>query len=210
MHSTKWPHYLYTASLFFLIFLTALCIAISASDVVIQTLTNKEYSGNFDYRNLLVVSSSYIFLALASILFSCRTPLFEGLDFKQAVARTPAIVGNINPEYFRPLYVPVRQYIEFLIQQNLIDKQLGTVYLEGYELARFSHAPFSQEQYMDIMKHLAAILQNMGYNIKNSHIEQPEDHHSMVTCSTSKKSEFSVYDEDEVRHDIYELLMKER
>lgn len=120
--------------------------------------------------------------------------MFEGLDFKQAIARTPTIVGkkrktftcksmlktktlkliienvakSINPDYYRPSYVPVRQYMEFLMQQGLIDKQLGTFYLEGYEIARFSNAPLNQEQYMDIMKHLAAILQNMGYSLKNN------------------------------------------
>ncbi|OBZ90440.1 Defect at low temperature protein 1 [Choanephora cucurbitarum] len=294
MFSMRWPHYLYTASLFLLIFLTAVCIAISASDVIIQSLTNRAYSGSFDYRSVLVVGSSYVFLALASISFSCNrlltvraslqdipklyipiqqqdlpkkvferinhgleqtkqikklseprpediqaigwakpgTHLFEGLDFKQAVARTPAIVEqvakSVSSEYFRPLYVPVRQYIEFLMQQNLIDKQLGTVYLEGYELARFSQAPLSQEQYMDIMKHLAAILQNMGYNIKSSTTqpmhqetdneeEEEDDHQSAITwrsrSTASKRPEsepYSIYDEDEVRNDIYELLMKDR
>ena len=124
--------------------------------------------------------------------------------------------------------MPVRQYIEFLMQQNLIDKQLGTVYLEGYELARFSQAPLSQEQYMDIMKHLAAILQNMGYNIKSSTTqpmhqetdneeEEEDDHQSAITwrsrSTASKRPEsepYSIYDEDEVRNDIYELLMKDR
>lgn len=234
MKSVRLPHYLYTASLFALIFLTAVCIAISAADVIIQALSDKTSTGKFDFRNLIVVSCSYVILALASLLFSCSrmltvraslqdipklyipikkddlptkvflkirsefdeakktrklaeprsediqaagwakpgTPLFEGLDFKQAIARTPTIVENvaksINPDYYRPSYVPVRQYMEFLMQQGLIDKQLGTFYLEGYEIARFSNAPLSQEQYMDIMKHLAAILQNMGYSLKNN------------------------------------------
>lgn len=75
---------------------------------------------------------------------------------------------SISGEYARPLYVPVRQYMEFLMQQGLIDKQLGSFYLEGYETARFSNEPLSQDQYMDIMKHLAAILKHMGYNLKSS------------------------------------------
>lgn len=135
--------------------------------------------------------------------------MFDGLDFKQAIARTPAIVGkkkkriiyyilvvfislllekvaiSINPDYFRPPYVPVRQYMEFLMQQGLIDKQLGLFYLEGYEIARFSHKPLSQEQYMDIMKHLAAILQHMGYNLKNGNHNNNNKHHKAESINSS-------------------------
>ncbi|KAI8967232.1 hypothetical protein BDF20DRAFT_917708 [Mycotypha africana] len=71
MKSVKVSHYLYTASLFFLIFLTAVCIALSGADVIIQALTDRSSSGHFVPRNLLVVSSSYVLLALASLLFSC-------------------------------------------------------------------------------------------------------------------------------------------
>jgi hypothetical protein len=193
------------------------------------------------------------------MLTSCiGTPLFEGLDFKQAIARTPAIVENvacnIDPSYKRPMYCPVRQYIEFLIQEGLIDRELGTVYVQGYEIARFSRDPLSQEQYIDIMKHLAAILQNMGYNIKNSdgQVDETEsminsDHrttgsssnqsfrlynlisrnnrlrsvddtvsatqsmntwHSRSTHFHLDEDNYSAYDEDEVRQDIYELLTR--
>ncbi|CEP18487.1 hypothetical protein [Parasitella parasitica] len=122
------------------------------------------------------------------------TPLFAGLDFKKAVARTPAIVEkvaiSISPNYFRPLYVPVRQYIEILIQQGIIDKQLGSFYLRGYEFARFSQEPLNQDQYMEIMKHLAAILQNMGYNIKNnSSISDRKMSHQTTTTSDSASSD---------------------
>ncbi|CAO3658707.1 unnamed protein product [Rhizopus stolonifer] len=234
MKSTRSSQCLYIASLFFLIFLTAVCIAISAADVCIQALADKTTTGKFDFRNLVVVGGTYVVLAFASLLFSCSrvlsvrgsmqtipkthipirkndlpkkiytklknefdetkgirentiprsediqavgwakpgTPLFEGLDFKQAIARTPVIVENaainIDPSYKRPLYCPVRQYIEFLIQEGLVDRQLGIFYAQGYEIARFSRDPLSQQQYIDIMKHLAAILQNMGYNIKTS------------------------------------------
>ena len=62
MKSVKLPQYLYTASLFFLIFITAVCIAISAADVIIQALTDKTNTGTFDYRNLVVVGGSYVLL----------------------------------------------------------------------------------------------------------------------------------------------------
>ncbi|KAG1314081.1 hypothetical protein G6F61_001307 [Rhizopus arrhizus] len=325
MKSTRLPHYLYTASLFLLILLTAVCIAISAADVSIQALADKTTTGKFDFRNLVVVGGSYVLLALASLIFSCSrmlsirrsmqnipkihipikkndvcekvylkikhefeqvksikqntiprhediqavgwakpgTPLFEGLDFKQAIARTPAIVEsvaiNIDPSYKRPLYCPVRQYIEFLIREGLVDKQLGTTYVEGYEIARFSRDPLSQQQYIDIMKHLAAILQNMGYNIKANQQTNAETESMMSshrTGSSSNRSfrlynlvsrtnrphsaaddaisvtpslntwasqpqhmlmgdnedddDYSAYDEDEVRHDIYELLTRDK
>ncbi|RCI05507.1 hypothetical protein CU098_004031 [Rhizopus stolonifer] len=232
MKSNRLSHYLYASSLFILIILTAVCVAISAADVSIQALADKTTTGSFDFRNLVVVTGSYVFLALASLLFSCSrmlsirismqnipktcipikrndlpekvyfkvkngfeqtkmirestlprnedihtagwakpgTPLFEGLNFKQAVARTPSIVEkvaiSIDPGYKRPLYCPVRQYIEFLIREGIMDKQLGTVYVKGYEIARFSRDSLSQQQYIDIMKHLAGLLQYMGYNIK--------------------------------------------
>lgn len=50
---------LYTASLFILIALTALCLAISAADVIIQALADKNQYGQRDYRNLFVVGGSY-------------------------------------------------------------------------------------------------------------------------------------------------------
>ncbi|EIE84806.1 hypothetical protein RO3G_09516 [Rhizopus delemar RA 99-880] len=290
MKSTRLPHYLYTASLFLLILLTAVCIAISAADVSIQALADKTTTGKFDFRNLVVVGGSYALLkvylkikhefeqdgqnqviiiiiiitAIHTAHISSGTPLFEGLDFKQAIARTPAIVENvainIDPSYKRPLYCPVRQYIEFLIREGLVDKQLGTTYVEGYEIARFSRDPLSQQQYIDIMKHLAAILQNMGYNIKANQQTNAETESMMSsshrTGSSSNRSfrlynlvsrtnrphsaaddaisvtqslntwasqpqhrlmgdnedddDYSAYDEDEVRHDIYELLTRDR
>ncbi|KAI7908142.1 uncharacterized protein BX663DRAFT_547759 [Cokeromyces recurvatus] len=241
MKSVKASKYLYTASLFFFIFLAAVCVAISAVDVIIQALSNKTSTGSFDFRNLAVIGGSYVLLALASFLFSCSrmltirgslqdipklyipikkedlpkkvflkinqefnkakqtrklvaprpediqtvgwakpgTPFFEDLDFKQAVARTPAIIEkfarNINPDYFRPLHVPVRPYIELLIDEGLIDKDLGSYYLEGYEIARFSPHLLTQEQFKNIMKHVAAIVKNMGYNIKNNAIITDND-----------------------------------
>lgn len=62
MNSAKWPHYLYTASLFLLISLSALCIAISAADVIIQALTDRTSTGKLDFRNLAVVGGSYVLL----------------------------------------------------------------------------------------------------------------------------------------------------
>jgi isoprenylcysteine carboxyl methyltransferase (ICMT) family protein YpbQ len=50
---------LYTVSLFVLIALTALCLAVSAADVIIQALADKNQYGQRDYRNLFVVGGSY-------------------------------------------------------------------------------------------------------------------------------------------------------
>lgn len=66
MKSVRLPHYLYTASLFFLILLTAICIGISAADVIIQALTDKTSTGKFDFRNLVVVSGSYVLLVMSN------------------------------------------------------------------------------------------------------------------------------------------------
>lgn len=99
MKSTRSSQCLYIASLFFLIFLTAVCIAISAADVCIQALADKTTTGKFDFRNLVVVGGTYVVLvryqleikskesfkrlnifflkkkALASLLFSCSRVL---------------------------------------------------------------------------------------------------------------------------------------
>ncbi|KAI9312195.1 hypothetical protein BX666DRAFT_862458 [Dichotomocladium elegans] len=71
MQNTRIAHYLYTASLFFLILLTGLCIAISAADIIIQALADRTESGTFDYNNLIVVAASYMLLAVVSLSFSC-------------------------------------------------------------------------------------------------------------------------------------------
>lgn len=101
---------------------------------------------------------------------------------------------QIDGEYKRPLYIPVRQYIEFLIQRGLIDGQLGQVYLEGYERSRFSRAQISQDEYLDIMKHLAAILHQMGYRLSknpnprnDSYGDGTVSSSSTTTTSTSRQ-----------------------
>jgi hypothetical protein len=70
MKTVRLSHYLYTASLFFLIFLTAVCVALSAADVIIQALTHKTNTGQLDYRNLIVVGGSYVLLVCIQTLQS--------------------------------------------------------------------------------------------------------------------------------------------
>ncbi|KAI9013860.1 hypothetical protein CLU79DRAFT_768289 [Phycomyces nitens] len=258
MITPKTSRNLYTASLFFLIFLTAICLAISAADVIIQALTDRTESEKFDYRNLVVVGGAYVLLTVLSLLFSCSRlftvksslqdipkiyipikeddlpkkvfhhiqqqftnvkevrneckplssdiklvgralpgePLFDGVDFKRAISRTHTIIENaaieLNPEYARPLYVPVRQYIEFLMHHNLVDPQLGRVYLEGYERARFSPDQVSQAEYLDIMKHLAVMLHHMGFyfNLK-AHSETYESGNTTDDGSDNESFEAS-------------------
>lgn len=100
---------------------------------------------------------------------------------------------EINGVYARPLYLSVRQYIEYLIQNNIIDGQLGQGYLEGYEQARFNRTPVSQEKYYDIMKHLAAILHNMGYRL---HAATPGDADGDDRHTTHSGGESSCEDDD--------------
>lgn len=69
MHSTRLTHYLYTASLFLLILLTAIAIAISAADVIIQALADRTESDELDYRNLVVVAASYVVLVGVTLFF---------------------------------------------------------------------------------------------------------------------------------------------
>ncbi|KAI7872454.1 hypothetical protein BDF14DRAFT_1697521, partial [Spinellus fusiger] len=192
MPSNRTSRHLYTASLLCLVLLIVVCLAISAADVIIQALEDRTATGYLDYRNLFVVTSSYVllkvhshiqneFIKVKEIQTQCHplsasvpstgksTPdmLFDGVDFKRAISRTPAIIESaaikLDTEYARPHYVPVRQYMEFLMQRKLVDFQLGRVYLEGYERARFSCYPMSQEEYLDIMKHLAVMLHHMGF-----------------------------------------------
>ncbi|KAG2227312.1 hypothetical protein INT45_004267 [Circinella minor] len=240
MKSTRRGHRLYTSSLFLLIFLTAVCIALSAADVIVQALFDRTESGHFDLRNLLVVAASYVVLAIASLAFSCsrfftvRTSLqdipkiyipikkddlpkkvyshiqgqfddvrhvrklaeprpediahvgwgkpgdvqFEGVDFKRVIARTPMFIEQaamkISLDFARPAHVPTRQYIEYLIQRNLVDAQIGRVYVEGYEQARFSRVPVNQEAFKNIMTHLAVVLRQMGYAPQNLSTKQGE------------------------------------
>ncbi|KAI8148922.1 hypothetical protein BJV82DRAFT_590080 [Fennellomyces sp. T-0311] len=230
MERSRWGHFLYTSSLFFLIVLTAACIAISAADVIVQALFDQTESGRFDLRNLFVVAASYVVLAIAALAFTCsrfftiRASLqdipkiyipikkddlpkkvysqiqgqfdavkhvrklaeprpedivhigrgkpgdaqFAGVDFKRVIARTPMFIEQaamaINPAFSRPSHVPTRQYIEYLIQRSFIDAQIGQVYIDGYERARFSRAPVSQDIFREIMTHLAVILDHMGYS----------------------------------------------
>lgn len=102
------------------------------------------------------------------------------IDIKEQAAT------QIDGEFTRLLYTPVRQYIEFLIQRGLIDAHLGQVYLEGYERSRFSQASISEDEYLDIMKHLAAILHQMGYRLsKNSNFRNDSYGDSTVSSSST-------------------------
>lgn len=76
-----------------------------------------------------------------------------------------AVKIRCSYEYSRPMNASVRQYIQCLIQHNLIDEQLKNGYLSGYEQARSSRALINEECYMDVMKHLAAILRHTGYRL---------------------------------------------
>ncbi|CAO3596265.1 unnamed protein product [Absidia cylindrospora] len=100
------------------------------------------------------------------------TVAFEGVDLRRAVARTPIIIENaamvIGSMYARPSFVDIRLYINFLIRHGIMDKAFGSVYLEGYERARFSKYGPTEEEYMNIMKHLATILNQMGYHLQRT------------------------------------------
>ncbi|OZJ06382.1 hypothetical protein BZG36_00719 [Bifiguratus adelaidae] len=60
---------LYNFSLFFLVFLTAFCLIVSAYDIIVQALGYQPHKSGEDIRNLLVVGGSYVLLGLLSALF---------------------------------------------------------------------------------------------------------------------------------------------
>lgn len=138
----------------------------------------------------------------------------EGVDFKRVISRTATIIGKTNfwgntsfslstdfhgleqaaiqiqPAFARPNYVSVRKYIQFLIQRNIIDEQLGQVYVEGYERARFGQARVSRDEYLVIMKHLAAMLHQMGYGLHTgleSQRQGPESAASRLSCQSRRQ-----------------------
>ncbi|KAI9308968.1 hypothetical protein BJ944DRAFT_259327 [Cunninghamella echinulata] len=248
MKYSRATHHLYTASLFFLIFLTGVCVAISAVDVIIQAFSDRTEIGRFNYTSVIVVAACYFVLAIVSLSLACcrlinvrrslksiskshiptgyipkrvllrvqdgfqtvkyirqvaeplpddvrqlgwakpGTKTFEGVDFKCAIARTPAIIEKaaieINESYARPPYVPIRHYIEFLMQEGLMDVSFGKTYIEGYERARFSQYAPVESEYLDIMKHLAAILNQMGYHLHQAATPTP----SLYDKSSSNNS----------------------
>jgi hypothetical protein len=69
MISLKKPQTFYISSLFTLIILAVVCIAISAVDIIIQALTQKTTAGYFDHRNLIVVGGSYVLLVKATPMY---------------------------------------------------------------------------------------------------------------------------------------------
>lgn len=150
-------------------------------------------------------SCNVIFIERLFIQLNTGTPLFENVNFKKAISRTPGIVEKAaiakDVKYKRPPFVPIRQYIEYLMYQGIVNEPLGKFYLDGYELARFSRVPITQDQYMDIMKYLAAILRNMGYRAH-------EADHKVSTETRSITCPSEIYDEDKVRLDIFKLMMK--
>ncbi|KAI8074504.1 hypothetical protein BC940DRAFT_288406 [Gongronella butleri] len=258
MASSRFTRHLYTASLFFLILLTAACVGLSAIDIIFQSLSDRAPSGSFDIRSLAVVGASYVALAIACFLLASsrliqirRTlrkipknlvpsgylpqkvigriqqgfnmvsfirkeaePLvqdipdvgwakpgsgtFEGVNFKQAIARTPTIIEKaaiqISDGYARPSFLPVRNYMEVLMQHDVISVSLGQVYLQGYEKSRFGqHAP-TQEEYLDVMKHLAAILRQMGYHQIQQQQHSHHHHPPAATSSDPDASSTTSYD----------------
>ncbi|ORX48205.1 hypothetical protein DM01DRAFT_312581 [Hesseltinella vesiculosa] len=123
---------------------------------------------------------------------------FEGVNFKQAISRTPIIIENaataISEAYARPAFLPVRNYLEVLMQQGVINASLGQVYLKGYERTRFSqHAP-TKDEYLDVMKHLAAILRQMGYYQSQQHQAEPAVDNDAVSITSydSGRSQASI------------------
>ncbi|KAI9499536.1 hypothetical protein BDB00DRAFT_753060 [Zychaea mexicana] len=224
MKSTRYGHFFYTSSLFFLIFLTAVCIALSAADVIVQALFDRTESGPFDLRNLFVVAASYVVLKVYSHIQGQFDDVkkvrksaeprpedighvgwgkpgdaqFEGVDFKRVVARTPMFIEQaamkISLDFARPSHVPTRKYIHFLIQRGLIDGQIGQVYVDGYEQARFSRVPVNQDTFREIMTHLAVILKHLGYPPQNPAAaasgSRQEDGSSSVSSGSGSTSHY--------------------
>ena len=92
---------------------------------------------------------------------------------------------KISLDFARPAHVPTRQYIEYLIQRNLVDAQIGRGYVDGYEQARFSRIPVNQDVFKDIMAHLAVVLRQMGYVPQNPSNQEETSSISTRSDSTS-------------------------
>ena len=58
----------------------------------------------------------------------------------------------------------VQRYIDFLMEHEIIDRELGHAYVEGYERARFSDEEVPEEQYTKFMKLVIQLLRQLGFD----------------------------------------------
>ncbi|CAG8459631.1 1473_t:CDS:2 [Ambispora leptoticha] len=174
---------LYITSLLFLGLLTAAVLSVSAIDIIKQTL----YKYPRHWRYLSFVIGGYFFTPVYNFISSELTRVslialeveprpenngqpgwgrpgtsVEDIHFKTTISQTPSIIEQVALESSsllrRQPSMSIHRYIEFLIEHNVVDRQIGCLYIEGYERARFGEDEFTEQQFTEFYKIVTVLL----------------------------------------------------
>ncbi|CAG8447996.1 11826_t:CDS:2 [Ambispora gerdemannii] len=87
----------------------------------------------------------------------------ENIHFRTTISQTPSIIEQVAVEssslWRRQPSLSVHRYIEFLIEYNVVDRQIGYLYIEGYERARFGEDEFTEQQFTEFYKIVTVLLE---------------------------------------------------
>ncbi|CAG8446967.1 16824_t:CDS:2, partial [Acaulospora morrowiae] len=91
----------------------------------------------------------------------------DNINFKISIVDTLTLIEKNAYEHShlkRQPSMSAQRFIDFLIENKAIDRNLGHAYVEGYERARFSDEEIPEEQYTEFMKLVVQLLRKLGFN----------------------------------------------
>ncbi|RIA98504.1 hypothetical protein C1645_812560 [Glomus cerebriforme] len=93
---------------------------------------------------------------------------YDNIHFRSSIIETFSVIEQEAVKnsslLARQPSMSVQRYINFLIEHNIIDRELGHAYVEGYERARFSDEEVPEEQYTKFMKLVIQLLRPLGFD----------------------------------------------
>lgn len=76
---------------------------------------------------------------------------------------------NYNNQLVREPYMTVRQYINILANEKMINREIGLCYVNKYEHACYSSDEIKEDEYEETMKLLALLLKKMQNKKRKTH-----------------------------------------
>jgi len=91
--------------------------------------------------------------------------MYENIHFQTAIVQSSSLleatVLKYNEHLVREPYMTIRQYINILANNKLINRDIGLCYVNNYEHACYSTDEIKEDEYEETMKLLALLLKKM-------------------------------------------------
>ncbi|ORX78066.1 hypothetical protein BCR32DRAFT_295241 [Anaeromyces robustus] len=91
--------------------------------------------------------------------------MYENIHFQTAIVQSSSLLEStvlkFNGQLVREPYMTIRQYINILANNKLINRDIGLCYVNNYEHACYSSDEIKEDEYEETMKLLAILLKKM-------------------------------------------------